>query len=310
MSESDSIRSPFRAPAIPSDIFGVLIDETVRPAANASGTPWILVKLQYSLSATMRLNFRALGVKVVEVVAPSTYLCFYRGVGLAHIGRLFGVMYVDVYRPEYKVCLRLKEMGSTARKDMQVPVLISLHRKKAIKLFRSFMCRLISTANLDLWNCNFHVSPDGVSLKVRLFRVYDVAMLDEVRRIILNTNELEEPAAQAPAQVVAEIPRHPNSDVVHPSVSQRRPETEYPTRSLYTIYEQDPYEAENSEDDAEFRDAMHEFRPPSGYEHFFGYSATPANQAAREVDPLSTSSPVDGSPSGAVDSRRRYPSDA
>lgn len=109
----------------PIRINGNDLNPSIEPALNASATNYILVQTQRSLSPAQREILVNMSLEFYDCICENTYLCGYQHHDLEVIRGEAFVVYVDVYRQEFKIDPHLKM--ETASLDNPINVVILFH---------------------------------------------------------------------------------------------------------------------------------------------------------------------------------------
>ncbi|KAJ8129728.1 hypothetical protein O1611_g3900 [Lasiodiplodia mahajangana] len=108
-------------PMFPIAINGITLDRAIEPTAGSIETNYILVQSRIALGASNTSGLDAVGVEILNYVSKNTYLCQWQGPGrdLNKIRQQKPVVYVDIYRREFKIGPTLKRALSNEPEQLQ-----------------------------------------------------------------------------------------------------------------------------------------------------------------------------------------------
>jgi serine protease AprX len=183
-------------------INGITIDpEAQAPAmralslhsADASQSDFILIQTRAPLDKAQRVELEGKGVKVLEYVPESAYLCHYPPADLEALRALPYVEWVNVYLEGFKIAPSLQGVA-TARAPADLTALASRSAARAnnelkkVDLvfhanvdFEQVRARVAAAAGLDPQDLK--LAGNKVRIKVKAQRLADLAQIDEVRHI-------------------------------------------------------------------------------------------------------------------------------
>src|SRR5256714_6872295 len=161
-------------PMFPIMINGNRFDESVKPAADASKTDYILVQCQGRLSLSRRQKLDDAGLKHINYVSKNTYLCHYQSADLDKVRQMEPIVYTDVYRQEFKMAPNLKE--AVPDRDYKVDVIFHRGVQSDSPDLRH---RILETTRSRTKDIEFF--PHEVRLTIPGRYIRDTAMLDDVR---------------------------------------------------------------------------------------------------------------------------------
>jgi serine protease AprX len=163
-------------PIFPITINGNSLDQLTKSAADASKTNYILVQSRARLSPLQRQELAGAGLVLHDYVSKNTYLYGYQGVDLDMIRQMEPVVYVDVYRLEFKIPPSLKE----AVPDSPYKVDIAFHEgiDSDSKILRDL---IIEKSRLSAEDIKFFRHKSLLTVQGRYLN--DLASIDGVRRI-------------------------------------------------------------------------------------------------------------------------------
>ena len=139
-------------------------------------TKYILVQSRTRLSPSDRQKLDHAGVKHLEYVSKNTYLCQYQDGDLEKIRQLEPVIYVDIYRTEFKIALSLKE----ANRDQVYEVDIVFHEGVDTKS-EILRRNIVEKSHCDMKDVKF--LPNTARLTIQGLYLNAVAPIDGVRHI-------------------------------------------------------------------------------------------------------------------------------
>ena len=116
-----------------------------------------------------------MGVKHIDYVSKNTYLCQYLDEDLKKVRQLGPVIYVDIYRTEFKITPNLKE----AKQDQDYEVDIVFHENVSPSipnLQRDIVEKSSSVGNVEFLSNKARLTMRGLYLDA-------VASIDDIRRI-------------------------------------------------------------------------------------------------------------------------------
>ena len=163
-------------PMFPITINGNRFDESVKPAANASKTDYILVQSRGRLSPSKRQKLGDAGLKHIDYVSKNTCLCHYQSADLDKVRQMEPIVHTDVYRLEFKMAPNLKE--AVPDRDYKVDVIFHRGVQSDSTDFRD---RILETTRSGKKYIEFF--PHKVRLFILGQCMHDTAMLDDVRCI-------------------------------------------------------------------------------------------------------------------------------
>ena len=158
----------------PITINGNKLDPSTKSATDSSKTNYILVQTRAGLSPSQRQDLANAGLVHLDYVSKNTYLCGYQDTDLDRIRQMEPVVYVDVYRLEFKIEPDLK--GAAPSLD-EVEVDVVFH--DAVDSDSESLRARIS----DLNPKNIEFFPHYARLTVAGRYLNDMVTIDEVRHI-------------------------------------------------------------------------------------------------------------------------------
>ncbi|KAJ3525402.1 hypothetical protein NM208_g11655 [Fusarium decemcellulare] len=177
------MKVPKSFPLFPIRINGNMVDLKAESAShNDMESKYVLVQSWMPLTAAQREKLEEMGLKLQEYVSKNTYLCRRDGTELDLLRQLSFVVYVDIYRQEYKI---LPGLGSVARRARSHPsfipreVDIVFHKsaiaEKVQNSIAKVLCRDSDTLESD---------PHKLRITVEEQQLEELASIDEVRAIV------------------------------------------------------------------------------------------------------------------------------
>ncbi|RYP15321.1 hypothetical protein DL765_005777 [Monosporascus sp. GIB2] len=163
-------------PMIPITINGNTLDHSTKSAADASKTNYILVQFRARLSPSQMQELANAGLKHLDYVSKNTYLCHHEDADLDKIRQMDPVVYVEIYRPEFKITPSLK--GAAPSLNYEVDVVFHDAVDSDSEDLRG---RIAQESGRNLKDIEFF--PHKASLTALGRYLNDIATIDEVYRI-------------------------------------------------------------------------------------------------------------------------------
>ncbi|KAK6519990.1 hypothetical protein TWF506_000283 [Arthrobotrys conoides] len=176
---------PEAKPIFPIQINGNDLDNKIRPELKAEATNYIVVQTQVLPSPSQRRTLAEAEVEILNYVSECTYLCRYQDTSrdLNRIRQIYPVVYVDIYRQEFKITPSLNRLRKTPDLDIDVYVIFHDHaeeegKKRLQELFTGFNLGPSegSRGRIDLYRQKARLNVPGRYLN-------EIANIDEVRWI-------------------------------------------------------------------------------------------------------------------------------
>ncbi|EFY94070.1 ankyrin repeat protein [Metarhizium robertsii] len=159
-------------------INGNHLDESIKPATDASETNYILVQTRMQLNEPERQYLVNAGLIFHDYVSKNTYLCGYRDEDLDKIRQLDRVVFVDAYRKDFKIASGLK--SSKANIDRDVKVNVIFHDGINSSRARSLPSEILELEDVKLDYTNI---PYKAQITIPREKLEPLAGIDEVRLI-------------------------------------------------------------------------------------------------------------------------------
>ncbi|EGX44813.1 hypothetical protein AOL_s00176g95 [Orbilia oligospora ATCC 24927] len=168
-------------PLFPIRINGNDLNEAeIKPQSNESNTNYIIVQTAALLSPPQRETLKAAGLDTQEYVSNCTYLCRYTGQDLDKIGQIDPIVYVDIYRQEFKIAPSLKEAIERTLPDDKIEIFVLCHDFESTN-DRDFLQLIADKSGLNLWDVKF--IDRKTHLTVLSQSIDGIAKIDQVRYI-------------------------------------------------------------------------------------------------------------------------------
>ncbi|KAF3318740.1 hypothetical protein TWF173_006756 [Orbilia oligospora] len=167
-------------PLFPIRINGNDLDEETKPQSNAPNTNYIIIQTEALLSPPQREALKAADLEIQEYVSNCTYLCRYPGQNLDKIGQIDLIVYVDIYRQEFKIAPSLKEEMKEMPPDDKIDIFVLCHDLKATN-DQNFLELIAGKSGLEL--CDVKFIDKKTHLTVSSQYICDIAEMDQVRYI-------------------------------------------------------------------------------------------------------------------------------
>ena len=156
-------------------INGNTLDGSVEPATNAFETRYVLIQSQKRLNPSQKQELAKSSITIHEYVSKNTYLCGSQDVvDLDRIRQMDFIVYVDIYRLEFKVSPSLKEASSSSTHQVDV----IFHEDRNPEEFQTDIMERSHLPTDDLVFC-----PRKVRLSSQGKFLNDLASIDAVRCI-------------------------------------------------------------------------------------------------------------------------------
>ena len=162
----------------PITINGNKLDPSTKSATDSSKTNYILVQTRAGLSPSQRQDLANAGLVHLDYVSKNTYLCGYQDTDLDRIRQMEPVVYVDVYRLEFKIEPDLKE-AAPSLDEVEVDVVFHDAVDSDSESLRARISDL-NPKNIEFFP---HEVPHEARLTVAGRYLNDMVTIDEVRHI-------------------------------------------------------------------------------------------------------------------------------
>jgi hypothetical protein len=156
-------------PMFPITINGNHLDQSTKPAADASKTNYILVQSRARLSPSQRQDFAKAGLELLDYVSKNTYLCGFQDTDLARVREMESIVYVDVYRTEFKVTSDLRETPMSLDDNIKVNVIFHNSVKSDFEILRAHIVEKSVLATKIF--SSIHIKPNSPSW-VRVWTIW------------------------------------------------------------------------------------------------------------------------------------------
>ncbi|KAI1159906.1 hypothetical protein F5B18DRAFT_556371 [Nemania serpens] len=162
----------------PIIINGNHLDEAIEPAADASGTNYILVQSRAGLSPPQKQDLAKAGVMVHDYVSKNTYLCYFEDSDLDRLRQMEPFVYVDVYRAQFKVSSASPPPPTSLGRKIKLDLIFH----KDVNSESQTLQDLVATAS-GVYRRYIRFCPHKARLEVDDSRLRQIEQIDEVRRI-------------------------------------------------------------------------------------------------------------------------------
>jgi serine protease AprX len=164
----------------PITINGYTLDQS-KPDTKPLKTKYILVQSRARLSPSDRQELDHAGVKHLDYVSKNTYLCQYQDGDLEKIRQLEPVVYVDIYRKEFKIMPSLKKAERDEAKRNQAYKVDFVFHKGVDPSSQDLQRDIKEKSHCGVGDIEF--LPNKARLTVQSLYLKAVASIDDVRHV-------------------------------------------------------------------------------------------------------------------------------
>ncbi|KAI1132547.1 ankyrin repeat-containing domain protein [Nemania abortiva] len=166
-------------PMFPISINGNSLDPTIKLTADELKTKYIIVQSRAPLDLSQRRDMEKEGLAFQEYVSMNTYLCTYQDTDRVRLRELEPVVYIDVYRTQFKMFPGLAALVNNSP-DSKITINIVFHNN-VDSSSQDLQDRIAKTSNMDLEDIRFY--SHGAQMVSQGSRLNEIVTIDEVRQI-------------------------------------------------------------------------------------------------------------------------------
>ncbi|KAK4076934.1 uncharacterized protein Triagg1_3901 [Trichoderma aggressivum f. europaeum] len=177
--EAEVGRAP-QEPVFPIKINGNDLNQSIKPAEDASETNYILIQTRGAISDPEKDILKRMNVEFYDCICENTYLCRYEPDDLEILRRKRFIVYVDVYRQEFKIDAALKMEAINVGQIIEVVLLFHDSSKLDVENKRAHIVKKI---NIDHQEDGIRFFKQKAHLTIPRTCLSALASIDEVRKI-------------------------------------------------------------------------------------------------------------------------------